>query len=486
MTTHASYADGPRDIEPLQLPRLVGAPDGQEQVDDRVADLGQRPGDGGAPEPRRPALATLHDGPGALMDLLWPVVHNLTSLITAPLALTLMTLGLGGFLSLPAVGVGLLLLVPALWGSWGLSRLERHRIAALLGADIGERPVSRAPGWRQALGLDENRLRALGWCSLHGFWGLIAGCLTAVALTQGLLLSTLPLWGWGLEQIDLVGLPISHSVGGWLLLCGIGLLTLAITPWLARGLAAVDVALARWLIGADQEAELRAMSARVETLTTTRTETLDSVEAERRRIERDLHDGPQQRLVSIAMNLGLAKDALEREPTDQRSAAMVRDLLDEAHASSKEAITEMRQVARGIVPPILTDRGLDAAVSALAARHPAPVTVTSRLPQPRLDPTTEAVAYFCISEALTNVAKHARAQRVGVDLGTARGLDGELLAVTVTDDGQGGAVVGGGSGLTGLRQRVAAVDGQVHVHSPVGHGTTVAITLPLRTRGASA
>ena len=264
-----------------------------------------------------------------------------------------------------------------------------------------------------------------------------------------------------------------------------GLLLLAVTPWLARGLASVDVALARWLVGADQEAELRAMSARVETLTTTRTETLDSVEAERRRIERDLHDGPQQRLVSIAMNLGLAKDALERDPADARAAAMVRDLLDEAHSSSKEAITEMRQVARGIVPPILTDRGLDAAVSALAARHPVPVSVTSRLPGPRLDPTVEAVAYFCVSEALTNVAKHARASRVSVDLGTAHGLDGELLAVTVTDDGQGGAVIGGGSGLTGLRQRVAAVDGQVHVHSPVGHGTTVAITLPLRTRGAT-
>ena len=180
------------------------------------------------------------------------------------------------------------------------------------------------------------------------------------------------------------------------------------------------------------------------------------------------------------MNLGLARDALERSPDDPASARLVRDLLDEAHSSSKEAITEMRQVARGIVPPILADRGLDAAVSALADRSPVPVSVASRLPAGRLEPTTEAIAYFCVSEALTNVAKHSGATRASIEMGTARGLDGDLLAITITDDGRGGAVVGAGSGLTGLRQRVAAVDGEVHVHSPVGTGTTVAITLPLR------
>ena len=108
-----------------------------------------------------------------------------------------------------------------------------------------------------------------------------------------------------------------------------------------------------------------------------------------------------------------------------------------------------------------------------------PVTVASRLPARRLEPTLEAIAYFCVSEALTNVAKHSGASRATVELGTARGLDGDLLALTITDDGDGGAVVGAGTGLTGLRQRVTAVDGQVHVHSPVGTGTTVAITLPL-------
>lgn len=484
MTTYATVPDGPRDLD-VQMPRLVTAPHGQDGVVDGTSGDAprQRPGTGPTRPTSTDSPATPRGGRGA--DLLWPIVHNLTGLVTAPLALTCAALAIAGFFSLPAVGSGLLLLIPALWGAWGLSRVERHRIAAFLGVDIGERPPSTAPGWLKAIGLDRNRLLALGWSGLHGLWGLVSAAITVAVLTQGLLLATLPLWAWWAEQVTVLWAIQLESMLGMTIAWVVGLLVLGATPLLAKGLAGVDVALARWLIGVDQEAELLAMSERVETLTTTRTETLDSVEAERRRIERDLHDGPQQRLVSIAMNLGLAKDALERNPDDPQAAALVRSLLDEAHASSKEAITEMRQVARGIVPPILTDRGLDAAVSAIAARHPVPVTVSSRLPEQRLEPTVESIAYFSVSEALTNVAKHADATRVTVDLGTVRGLTGDLLAITVTDDGRGGAVMGGGSGLTGLRQRVAAVDGQLHVHSPAGSGTTVAITLPLRLAGGA-
>lgn len=497
MTTYASLADGPRDIEAPGMPRLVGPPDGRDRADDADDTLAART-HGRTPRPGRRSGASLAPRPGTasapvraatrgerVSDLLWPVAYTCTSVLTGAVALTLAALAIAGFFALPGVGVGLLLLVPALWGAWGLSRLERHRIGALLGIDIGTRPASAAPGWRRGLGLDENRLKALAWAGLHGLWGVISAALVLFVAGQGLVLSLIPLWGGLADGVNVLGLVRVESTLGMALTWLIGLAWLVLTPWLARGLASVDVALARWLIGADAQAELRAMSARVDTLTTTRHETLDSVEAERRRIERDLHDGPQQRLVSIAMNLGLARDALDRNPDDPQAARMVRDLLDEAHSSSKDAITEMRQVARGIVPPILTDRGLDAAVSALADRSPVPVTVTSRLPEGRLEPTVEAIAYFCVSEALTNIAKHADARRATVDLGVARGLTGDLLAVTVTDDGQGGAVVGGGSGLTGLRQRVAAVDGQVHVHSPVGSGTTVAITLPLRRAGGA-
>lgn len=478
MTSHTGDRAGPADLDPAQLPRLGQGPWGAHST----------PGGWPAPDGRSTTIPS--DTPPAtrerLLDVLlrqcWTICYTITGLLTAIAALTLAGLAVAGFFSLPGLGVGLLLLVPALWGSWLLGRAERHRIAAFLGVDIGHRPESAAPRWRRFLGLDEQRLRSLGWVGIHGLWGLFCGVVTLVLLTRGLLLGTLPLWGWMTEGVTVIG-PLRATTTvemtvAWLL----GVAVLVALPWVARGLSSVDVALARWLIGTDAQAQLQAMTARVDTLTTTREGTLDSVEAERRRIERDLHDGPQQRLVSIAMTLGLARDALDREPENPGSARTVRALLDEAHASSKEAITEMRQVARGIVPPILTDRGLDAAVSALAVRSAVPVSVRTRLPEGRLDPTVEAIAYFSVSEALTNVAKHSRATRATVDLSTSHGRQGEQVVITVTDDGVGGALIGAGSGLTGLRQRVAAVDGQLDVLSTEGSGTTVAITLPLRER----
>lgn len=473
MTSHPMPTQGHRDLDPGRMPRLVGGP--RDEVEDDTPDLHRHPGPRTGPGPRG-AVAR------RLLEHWWTVCYLVTSIFTAIAALVLAGVAIGGAFAMLGVGVGVLLLVPAIWGAYGLSVLERHRIAAFLGIEIGERGPSTAPTWRRWLGLDEKRLRALGWVGLHGLWGLIASVLTVALLVQGLILLTLPLWAAFTGGVTVFGALRVESVGGMTLAWLIGVVLVVGMPWIARGLASVDVVLARWLLGEDTQAQLQQMSERVDTLTTTREDTLDSVEAERRRIERDLHDGPQQRLVSVAMTLGLARDALDRDPDSPEAALRVRELLDEAHSSSKEAIIEMRQVARGIVPPILTDRGLDAAVSALAARSPVPVTVTSRLPQGRLDPTTEAIAYFSVSEALTNVAKHSGATRAGVELGTARGLTGDLLAITVTDDGSGGAVVGGGSGLTGLRQRVGAVDGQLHVHSPVGTGTTVAITLPLRPR----
>lgn len=458
MTTFAAPPDGPRDLGPwAQPPPLPGA---------------ARPVPGTPPQRRRGLV-------GAWVVNWWAVALRGLDLFVAVAGLALMGMAIGGFFSLPAVGTGVLLLTPALWGAWALGRGQRHLLLAFTGVDIGAPPASAAPTWRRALGLDQTRLRAIGWASLQGLWGLLASALVLALLTLSLLMLAAPLLGrWADGGLHVLWFTGPGGVLGHLLIAALGLVLLLALPFLARGAANVDIALGRWLVGSDPQAQLRAMSQRVQTLTTTRTETVDSVEAERRRIERDLHDGPQQRLVSIAMTLGLARTQLDSDPEGARA------LLDEAHAASKEAIVEMRQVARGIVPPILADRGLDAAVSALAARSPVPVDVTSRLDR-RLDPTVEAIAYFCISEALTNVAKHAGATRVTVDLGLARTLAGEQLAVRVVDDGRGGAVVGAGTGLTGLRQRVASVDGDVHVHSPVGGGTTLAITLPLRTRSTS-
>jgi signal transduction histidine kinase len=243
-----------------------------------------------------------------------------------------------------------------------------------------------------------------------------------------------------------------------------------VVPLVARGLVGVDLMLVRWLLGPSHTEELSVLSERVQTLTVTREATVDSVELERRRIERDLHDGPQQRLVSIAMELGMARSKLEKDPQ------AVREMLDRAHSSSKEAITEMRQVARGIHPPVLTDRGLDAALSALAARSPIPVTVSVSL-DPRPTPTIEAIAYFCVSEALTNVAKHSRASAALVEVVR----DDAGLLVTVTDDGVGGVDPARGTGLIGLGDRVRAVDGRLEVTSPAGGPTVLTIVLPERT-----
>jgi signal transduction histidine kinase len=168
------------------------------------------------------------------------------------------------------------------------------------------------------------------------------------------------------------------------------------------------------------------------------------------------------------MDLGMARTKFDTDPGG------VRELVDKAHAASKEAIVELRQVVRGIHPPVLTDRGLDAAMSALAARCPVPVTVSVAVAS-RPDPTVEAIAYFCVSEALTNVAKHSGARSARVEV---EGDAGSGLRIVVADDGRGGAEPGRGTGLAGLRQRLSAVDGTLTVESPPGGGTRLLMALP--------
>ena len=196
---------------------------------------------------------------------------------------------------------------------------------------------------------------------------------------------------------------------------------------------------------------------------------LDAADAERRRIERDLHDGAQQRLVSLAVNLGLARATLGDLPEDARK------VIDEAHREAKEAIAELNNLVRGLHPAVLEDRGLDAALSGVAARLPIPVRVAVDLPQ-RPSPTVEAVAYFVVSEALTNVVKHAQATRAEVTVERI----GETLLVVVADDGVGGAdlAAAGGTGLAGLAKRVASVDGTLSCRSPAGGPTVITVELP--------
>jgi signal transduction histidine kinase len=227
----------------------------------------------------------------------------------------------------------------------------------------------------------------------------------------------------------------------------------------------MDRGLIRGLLG---RSSTEALEQRVTELQESREASVDAAEAERRRIERDLHDGAQQRLVALAMDLGLARQRLERT-----GDAATADLVGQAHDEAKRAITELRQLVRGIHPAVLTDRGLDAALSAVAARCPVPVDLQVMLPA-RPPAAIKATAYFVVTEALTNVAKHSHARVARVHVFRRDGW----LVVDVADDGVGGAAIERAGGLAGLRDRVRAVEGILRLASPPGGPTSLLAELP--------
>ncbi|HWM12476.1 MAG TPA: sensor histidine kinase [Solirubrobacteraceae bacterium] len=215
----------------------------------------------------------------------------------------------------------------------------------------------------------------------------------------------------------------------------------------------------------------RALRERVDDLRHARQRIIAAADAERRRIERDLHDGAQQRMVAVAVTLGLAQSRFESDP------AGASELIAQAREEAQLAVKELRELARGIHPAVLSDRGLGAALEALAGRAPVPVEVIG-VPEQPIAPDIEAAAYFVTAEALTNVAKYANASSASVTLS----LDDGCLRLSVEDDGIGGADPSTGSGLRGLRDRVDALDGRLDVHSPIGEGTTLTVEMPLDRR----
>ena len=247
-------------------------------------------------------------------------------------------------------------------------------------------------------------------------------------------------------------------------LASIVLLPMAIwvTPWLGW----LHGELALGLLGPNRAARAEQ---KAERLQASRARGVDAAEAERRRIERDLHDGAQQRLVAVAMSLGRAKSKFDQDP------AAVRDLIDEAHADAKLAVSELRDLARGIYPAVLGDRGLDAALSAQAAKSPIPVDVQVDV-DPRPPAAVETTAYFIVGETLTNIAKHSGATEAAVKVWR----DDEHVVVEITDNGHGGAEVRPGGGLAGLADRAATIDGVITVVSPQGGPTVIRADLPCR------
>ena len=270
--------------------------------------------------------------------------------------------------------------------------------------------------------------------------------------------------------------PATVRDAWWLLVngtVGLGLAIIGIVEsvldlifwWLPPGMALrVHAAIGRSLLSVSEKSRL---ALRVEQLTESRAETVDTQAAELRRIERDLHDGAQARLVALGMSLAMAEQQLERDPEGARA------LLSEARSASSDALAELRDLVRGIHPPVLADRGLDGAVQALALAAPMPVEVRIDLPT-RLPAPLESAAYFAVAEALTNVVKHARAHHAWIELRQ----QGERLSIAVRDDGGGGADPAGGTGLRGIERRLSAFDGTLAVESPPGGPTEVVMVLP--------
>ncbi|WP_155339771.1 sensor histidine kinase [Acrocarpospora corrugata] len=278
---------------------------------------------------------------------------------------------------------------------------------------------------------------------------------------------SLPIWWWAPLPEHAVYL-LGFAVDSWprvivavpLLVAAVATAGSYVLPWLATA----EAVLTRLLLATPERVRL---AERVAELTETRTAALDAHGAELRRIERDLHDGAQARLVSIAMRLGVAERMLAADP-DQAAT-----LIAEARLSTEETMTELRDIIRGMYPPILADRGLPGAVAALAARCPIPVAATVTGVD-RLPAAVEAAAYFVVAEALTNVARHSAAATATVHVSAAD----DLLTLRVSDDGRGGADETAGTGLAGIRRRVAAFDGGTDLSSPPGGPTTLTVELP--------
>jgi signal transduction histidine kinase len=245
----------------------------------------------------------------------------------------------------------------------------------------------------------------------------------------------------------------------------LGLLLLVLWYVGAVPFARLNARVVRLLLAPTEQARLRA---RVAQLAASRADTVDTQAGELRRIERDLHDGAQARLASLGMSLGLAEQLLADDPQ------AVARLLAEARESTSTALAELRDLVRGIHPPVLADRGLDGAIQALALACPVPTTVGVDIPG-RLPAAVESAAYFAVAEALANAIKHAGAHRVDIRLEyTAEGT----LSILVADDGRGGASFEAGTGLRGIARRLAAFDGTIGIDSPMGGPTNVRMSLP--------
>ena len=406
---------------------------------------------------------------------------------------TTVIFGLGMSLSFAGMLIGLPVLAVSALGARQLGAVNRRLAGRLLGLRVAAPPpLHRNPGvvgWIRAGVTDPAGWRARGYLALK----LPVGAAFAVAgglWLYGLAFLTFPLW-WEILHLLAVPLPAaawpkpgSWPAGWWLnagpvyhsvrtlpgtfSLVPAGAALILAAPWATRGVSAVDGALIDQLLGPVS------LPQRVRDLEQTRARAVEDSAARLRRIERDLHDGAQAQMGAVAMKLGLAREKLggTAGPAAEADLERALELVDAAHRSAKEAITELRDLARGIHPPVL-DHGLGTALATLAARSGVPVDLVIDLPE-RPSAAIEPIAYFCAAELLANVAKHGAARHATLE---AVHLPG-LLRVRVSDDGAGGARIEAGSGLAGLAERVRTVDGRMEISSPPGGPTAVTVELP--------
>ncbi|HZY75437.1 MAG TPA: sensor domain-containing protein [Jatrophihabitantaceae bacterium] len=355
------------------------------------------------------------------------LVWALLALPLAAFCTVLFVLAVAGF-PLVVVWVGIPLLFATILTLRPIANIHRRYAGALIGREVGS-PYLRRPSGNllvrmRGLLIEPATWRDFAWVAVNGTVGLV---LCIVGIVEGIL--------------DLIF---------W---------------WLPPGMMVrVHAYLACALLAPNERTSL---AQRVQQLTESRAETVDTSAAELRRIERDLHDGAQARLVALGMSLGLAEEQLARDPDNARA------LLAEARETSSAALAELRDLVRGIHPPVLADRGLVGAVRALCLASPIPVEVTDEL-SGRLPAPVESAAYFALAEAVTNMIKHSGASTASVHIEHREGL----LRMQVRDDGAGGADESLGTGLRGIARRLSAFDGTLDVTSPVGGPTVLTMTLP--------
>ena len=421
-----------------------------------------------APCPVTAAARRIDDVIGWISGVGVGLAYLLRRFVLAIVAFVLVITGLSVGLGLLVVLVGIPVLGLTLWVAQKFGNVDRAGAARVLGRRIPKAPPLPRGGFgfgalREPWAWRDPAHALLGFPLAVAFFPFAFGW--TVGGLGGLLY---PLWAWSLPD-DNTGLPslvlgFSVPVLDAAFVVVAGALVVWSTPFVVRGLAFVDARLAAWMLH-DETAALRQ---RTRELTRSRSAAAEAEAAALTRLERDLHDGPQQRLLRLGMDLDLAQRRMESDPEGAKA------LVGQATVQVRETLAELRMLSRGVAPPELSENGLPTALTALASRSTVPTTLDVRLPPGRLPSIVERTAYFVVAECLANVGKHSGATACRIELSSGSGR----LQVIVMDDGIGGANLGLGHGLAGLVDRLHGVDGTLEIDSPVGGPTWIRAQLP--------